>query len=346
MRALCLTATGGAGQLAVLTLPSPVLHDPGDVRIAVRAAALNHLDLWVASAAPGVPQPSLPHVVGTDAAGVVLEVGAEVHHLRPGDRVVLNPGVGCGHCAACQDDEEIFCREFGVLGEHRPGTAAEELVVPGRNLLPLTGDWSWAAAAAFTLSTLTAWRMLTTRARLAPGERVGIWGIGGGVALAALQIAHHLGANVAVTSSSAAKLERARELGADFGVNYIATPDVAGAVKRHFGRGVDVVVDSVGGATWPQSLRALRPGGRVVTCGATAGPLVELDLRRLFWFQWSLLGSTMGTRREFAEVVALGNAGLLRPLVDEIIPLDEGARAFRRLAQGEQFGKLVLEVTS
>ncbi|HEY4320237.1 MAG TPA: zinc-binding dehydrogenase [Gemmatimonadales bacterium] len=346
MRALCLTTTGGAGHLAVLTLPSPVLRDPGDVRIAVRAAALNHLDLWVADAAPGVPQPPLPHIVGTDAAGIVLEVGADVKHLRPGDRVVLSPGFGCGHCAACQRDEEIFCREFGVMGEHRPGTAAEELVVPGRNLLPLEGDWSWPVAAAFTLSTLTAWRMLTTRAQLTRGEQVAIWGIGGGVALAALQIAHYLGAQVAVSSSSDAKLERARALGADFGINYTTTPDVATAVKRHFGQGANVVVDSVGGATWPQSLRALRPGGRLVTCGATAGPLVELDLRRLFWFQWSLLGSTMGTRREFAEVVALGNAGLLRPPVDEVIPLDEGARAFRRLAQGEQFGKLVLEVTS
>jgi NADPH:quinone reductase-like Zn-dependent oxidoreductase len=346
MRALCLTATGGAGHLAVLTLPSPVLRDPGDARIAVRAAALNHLDLWVAKAAPGVPQPSLPHVVGTDAAGVVLEVGADVTHLRPGDRVLLNPGLGCGHCAACQGDEEIFCREFSVIGEHRPGTAAEELVVPGRNLLPLDGDWTWPAAAAFTLSTLTAWRMLTTRARLARDEQVAIWGIGGGVALAALQIAHRLGARAMVTSSSDAKLERARALGADFGINYTATPDVAAAVKRHFGRGADVVVDSVGGSVWPHSLRALRPGGRLVTCGATAGPMVELDLRRLFWFQWSLLGSTMGTRREFADVVALGNAGLLRPPIDEVFSLDEGARAFRRLAEGEQFGKLVLEVTS
>ena len=345
MRALCLTATGGPDHLAVLTLPRPALQQPADVRIGVRAAAINHLDLFVADGAEGMPALPMPHVVGTDAAGLVLEIGPAVTHLRVGDRVVVNPGFGCGACPACLGDEEIFCREFGVMGEHRGGTAAEEIIVPGRNVLPLHGDWSWAEAAAFPLSTLTAWRMLTTRAHLAAGEQVLIWGIGGGVAIAALQIARHLGARVAVTSSSDAKLERATALGADLVINHHDMPDVSAAFKRHFGSGAHVVVDSVGAATWPRSLKALRPGGRLVTCGATTGPHVELDLRRLFWFQWSLLGSTMGTRREFDEVMALGNAGLLRPPIDAVVPLDEGARAYRRLAEGQQFGKLVLEVS-
>jgi NADPH:quinone reductase-like Zn-dependent oxidoreductase len=260
--------------------------------------------------------------------------------------VVINPGVSCDACGPCLAGDEVFCRQFGVLGEHRPGTAAEELVLPGRNVLPIHGDWCWAAAAAFPLSTLTAWRMLTTRARLVAGEQVLIWGIGGGAAVAALQIARYLGARVAVTSSSDAKLERARALGAEFAINHRTTDDVPGQVKRHFGSGVHVVVDSVGTPTWQQSLKALRPGGRLVTCGSTGGPMVELDIRRLFWFQWSLLGSTMGTSQEFSEVVTLGNAGLVRPPVDHVYPLAEAAAAYRRLAAGEQFGKLVLEVTT
>jgi NADPH:quinone reductase-like Zn-dependent oxidoreductase len=292
-----------------------------------------------------VPVPPYPHIVGTDAAGVVLETGAAVRHVRPGDRVLVNPGISCGECEACRDGEEPFCRQFGVLGEHHPGTAAEEIVVPGRNVLPITGDWSWPEAAAFPLSTLTAWRMLTTRARLMAGEQLLVWGIGGGAAVAALQIGRHLGARVAVTSSSDAKLARARTLGAELALNHASDPDVPATVKQYFGSGVHVVADSVGSATWQRSLKALRPGGRLVTCGATTGPFVDLDLRRLFWFQWSLLGSTMGTSREFADVVALGDRGLLRPPVDGIFPLDQALEAYRRMANGQQFGKLVLEVT-
>ncbi len=346
MRALCLTALGGLDRLAVIDLPQPALRGPSDVKIRVHAAALNHLDLWVARGAPGVPTPQFPHIVGTDAAGVVVETGAAVSHVAVGDRVVVNPGVGCNACPACHGGEPIFCRNFGVLGEHHPGLAAEFVVVPGANVLPIHGDWSWSEAAAFSLSTLTAWRMLTTRARVAAGESVLLWGIGGGVALAALHIGRHLGARVAVTSSSDDKLDRARALGAELVVNHQTTPDVPAVVKAHFGGGVDVVVDSVGEPTWQRSLKLLRPGGRLVTCGATGGPDVGLDLRRLFWFQWSLLGSTMGTPAEFAEVVMLGNSGALRPVVDSVYPLAQGAQAFARMAHGDQFGKLVLEVSS
>ena len=345
MRALCLTGPGGPAALRVVDVAPPVLRTRTDVRVGVRAAALNHLDLWVADGAPGVPVPAYPHVIGTDAAGVILEIGADVTHVRPGDRVLINPGISCGECAVCESGDEVFCRRFGVLGEHFPGTAAEELVLPGRNVRAITGEWTWAEAAAFPLSTLTAWRMLTSRARLMPGEQVLVWGIGGGAALAALQIARHLDARVAVTSSSDAKLARAVALGAELGVNHATTDDVSGTIKRHFGGGVHVVVDSVGEPTWHRSLKAMRPGGRLVTCGATAGPMVELDLRRLFWFQWSLLGSTMGTTREFAEIVALGDAGLLRPPVDNVFSLADAADAYHRMAAGEQFGKLVLEVS-
>lgn len=344
MRALCLTATGGPEHLALLDVPPPPLTRADEVRIGIRAVALNHLDLWVADGLREVPIPTFPHVVGADGAGVVLEAGPEVRHVQVGDRVVINPGLGCGSCDACRVDEELYCRQFSLLGEHRPGTAAEEVVVPGRNVLPIRGDWSWPAAAAFTLTTLTAWRMLTTRAALRRDELTLIWGIGGGVAIQALQIAQHLGARAAVTSSSDVKLARAAALGAEVGINHAGDAEVARAVKAHFGRGVDVVVDSVGTPTWPQSLRAMRPGGRLVTCGATGGRHVEVDLRRLFWFQWSLLGSTMGTRSEFAEIVALGDAGELRPVVDAVHPLAEGRQAYQRLADAQQFGKLVLEV--
>jgi NADPH:quinone reductase-like Zn-dependent oxidoreductase len=346
MRALCLTAPGGPQHLELLDCPAPVLRAPDDVRIQVRSAALNRLDFWVATGAPNLPLPTTPHIVGTDAAGIVLEVGSAVTHLRPGDRVVVNPGISCGICPSCLRGESVYCRHFGVLGEHRGGTAAEELVLPGRNVLPLHGTWRWAEAAAFPLATLTAWRMLTTRAQLRAGETMLIWGIGGGVAVAALQIARELGARIAVTSSSDAKLGRARELGAELTINHAVHEDVPRLVKDHFGGGVDVVVDTVGAATWPRSLRALRPGGRLVTCGATAGPMVELDIRRLFWFQWTLLGSTMGTDAEFAQIVDHGNAGRFRPPIDAIFPLADGGEAYQRLAKSDQFGKLVLEVTS
>ncbi len=344
MRALCLTATGGPEHLTVLDVAAPALEAPDAVRIGVRAIALNRLDIWVAAGLPAAPIHHFPHIVGADAAGVVLDVGAAVTHVRPGDRVVVNPGIACGACDVCAAGDDVFCRRFGLLGEHRPGTAAEEIVLPARNVQPITGEWSWAEAAAFPLASLTAWRMLTTRARVQSSETVLIWGIGGGVAVAALQIARFLGARIAVTSSSPEKLARATALGAELALHHGAQ-DVPAAIKQHFGHGADVVVDSVGAPTWSRSLKALRPGGRLVTCGATAGPQVELDLRRLFWFQWSLLGSSMGTQREFAAVVEHGNAGRFRPPVDAIYPLAEGATAYRRLAAGDQFGKLVLEVT-
>ena len=264
---------------------------------------------------------------------------------KPGDRVLLNPGISCGRCAACRAGDQPLCRKYRILGEHIEGTAAEYVVVPEANLAVIGDSWSWAEAAAFPLATLTAWRMLTTRARLRAGETILIWGIGGGVGLAAVQIARLLGARVVATSSSDAKLEVAQRLGAHVTLNH-ANADVARDVRNLTGVGADVVLDSVGEKTWESSLKALRPMGRLVTCGATTGPHVSLDIRKLFWFQWSLLGSTMGNDREFREIVALGERGLLRPVVDSIVPLADGAAAFERLADGRQLGKVVIEVTS
>lgn len=343
MKALTLTAVGGPEHLRVQELPEPEVKTSAEVLLRIHAVGLNRLDLWVAQGLPGVNY-SLPHVVGSDGAGTVVEVGSSQSGFRPGDRVMVNPTVSCGNCPFCLQGEESLCRYLRVLGEHLPGMAAEYLVVPAANLAPVPESMPWPEAAAFSLATLTAWRMLTTRARLQRGETVLIWGIGGGVAIAALQIARHLGARTIVTSGSPAKLEVARGLGADVLIDHRQV-DVAEEVRKLTeGRGVDAIVDSVGEQSWRGSLRSLRRGGRLVVCGATTGPTVSLDLRRLFWHQWSLLGSTLGSRREYAEVVRLAGEGKLWPVIDQAVPWDRALFAIERLARGEQIGKLVIEV--
>jgi len=343
LRALTLTATGSLDHLRLQDLPAPPLGAPDQVLVRIHSAALNRLDLWVIDGLPGVEY-RFPRVVGADGAGVVEECGPGVTRVRPGDRVMINPGLSCGRCEWCRAGEQPLCPDFQVLGEHRDGTIAELVVVPERNLAPVPAGMSWHQAAAFPLATLTAWRMLTTRARLAAGERILIWGIGGGVALAALGIARHLGASALVTSSSPAKLARARELGADVTLNH-AIQDVAREVRTLTSRrGVHVVVDSVGEKTWEQSLRCLGRLGRLVTCGATTGPMVTTDVRKLFWYQWSILGSTMGSEAEFSQIVELAARGLLWPEIDAVFPLDRARAAFDRLQAGEQLGKVVIEV--
>ncbi len=345
MLAAIIRSNGGPEAILVEEVPRPVVEGPDDVVVSVRAAALNHLDLFVVRGLPGA-KPPFPHVLGADGAGVVEAVGAAVTRVKPGDRVLLDPGVSCRTCAYCRAGEHSLCTTYRLLGEHLPGTFAEAVRVPQWNAWPLPGGVSWTDAAAYPLVHLTAWRMLTTRARLGRGETVLIWGIGGGVALAALGIAKHLGAVAVVTSSSDAKLARARALGADLALNH-ATADVAREVRKFAGgRGADVVVDSVGEATWEKSLRALAPGGRLVTCGATAGPKVVTDLRRVFWYHYSLLGSTMGNEREFSEIVGLLGSGALKPVVDGVTPLRDARRAFERMAAGDHFGKLVLDIAA
>lgn len=343
MRALTLTATGGLEHLREQDMPIPPLVRADDVRVRIRAASLNRLDLFVLQGLPGAG-PSFPHIVGADGAGVVESVGPAVTAWKPGDEVMINPGLSCGECAACREGEESLCVRFRLLGEHVPGTAAEFVVVPAANLAAKPPAMPWPQAAAFSLATLTAWRMLTTRAGLRAGESVLVWGVGGGVALAAVRIASHLGARVLATSGTPAKLEAAARAGAEVLIDHRAE-DVVGKVREVTeGRGVDVVADSVGAETWPVSLRALRRGGRLVTCGATSGPHVQLDIRKLFWHQWSLLGSTMGSRREYAELAAHAAAGRFWPSVDSVVPLARGVEAFERLSGGGQTGKVVIEV--
>ncbi len=345
MRALTLSSTGGPDALAVREVPDPSITAPDDVRLRVHAAAINRLDLLVTEGLPGVTL-TFPHIVGTDAAGVVESVGAAVSGVRVGDRVIVNPGISCGACAACAAGDQPLCEKFGVLGEHRPGTVAELLVVPASNVAPVPDGMSWPQAAAFSLATLTAWRMLITRARLRPGETVLVWGAGGGVAQASVQVARLAGAIVIAASASDEKLALVRTLGAHHTINHAAS-DVVAEVRRLTGRsGAQVIVDSVGEATWPRSLRCLARGGRLVVCGATTGPIVGLDARKLFWHQWNILGSTMGSHREYAAVVGLARRGELWPVIDRVVPLADGGDAFRRLASGEQAGKLVIEVAA
>lgn len=344
MRGLTISAHGGLEQLQLRDdLPHPVVRTSTEVRVQVRAAALNHLDLFALGGLPGMKLVP-PWVVLADAVGVVDQVGSNVNGIREGDTVVLNPGISDRTCEYCREGEHSLCLRFGILGEHVPGTAAEYVVVPAFNVRPIPPSTPVEQAAGFGLATLTAWRMVVTRAQLRAGERVLIWGIGGGVATAAFQICKLVGAEVWVTSSSDAKLEKARVLGADHTLNH-HTQDVAREVRAATGKaGVDVVVDNVGAATWKHSIDALGKRGRLVTCGGTSGPMVETDVRRLFWNQYSIFGSTMGNDAEFAAVVEQLRDGRLLPPVDRVYALADGRDAYARLQAGEQFGKVVLTV--
>jgi len=348
VRACVLTSTGGdpADSLQITDVTDAPAPQAGEVRVAIKAAALNHLDLFVAGGMPGSAL-RLPHVVGADGAGVVESVGSGVTAVRPGDRVLLNPGISDYTCEFCLAGEHSLCLTYRLLGEHLPGTMAELVTVPAHNVVPmpaLSPQLTWAEAAAFSLVTLTAWRMVVTRAQVKAGETVLVWGIGGGVSLTALRIAKLLGARVIATSSDDAKLAEARRLGADVTLNH-RTQKVSQEVRALTQkRGVEVVVENVGVATWDESLRCLKRGGRLVTCGATSGPQVAIDLRRLFWHHWTIMGSTMGNAREYAEIVRRLSEGELRPIVDRVYPLTEARAAYERLAKGEQFGKVVVEV--
>ncbi|MGI8619962.1 MAG: zinc-binding dehydrogenase [Gemmatimonadaceae bacterium] len=347
MRALTISTHGGLDSLEYRTdLPVPE-PGPGQVRVRVRAAALNHLDIWMLTGLPGVTI-TPPWPLGADAAGVVDKLGKNVtgSHARVGDYVVVNPGISCRRCEYCLRGEHSLCVKFGLVGEHFPGTLAEYVIVPATNVRAIPTGVKPEVAAAFTLATLTAWRMIVSRARVQPGETVLVWGIGGGVAIAAMQIAKLRGATVWVTSSSDEKLACARELGADDTFNH-SKIDVAREVRaRTNKRGVDVVVDDVGPATWEKSLGALAKSGRLVTCGATSGPKVETDVRKLFWNQWTILGSTMGSDAEFDAIVHELEKGRLIPPVDSVFDLEDGRAAFERLQTAGQFGKVVVRVSN
>ena len=310
---------------------------PGSVAVAIQAASLNHLDLWLAHGAQRVTP---PRVVAADGAGVVASSGDPA--WRQGDEVVLFPTLCCWECDWCRAGENVRCARFGILGEHSDGTACELIHADARNLFRKPAGLTWHEAAAFPLTFLTAWRMLTTRAQLRADETVLVVGAGAGVAVAAIRIANHLGARVLATSRSEAKRQRALEIGADA---VFDSADFSKAVRQATGDGVDVVFEHVGPATLEESTRSLAMGGRIVTCGSTSGVKAEISMPRLFFRQAGLLGSTMGNAGEF-EAVLKAIGGGLRPVVDSVYPLEEVQAALTRLDAAEQFGKVVLPVSA
>ncbi|HZD87741.1 MAG TPA: zinc-binding dehydrogenase [Gaiellaceae bacterium] len=328
MRAVRIHEDGGPEVLVLEEAPDPEAG-PGEVLVRLRASALNHLDVWIRQGLPSVPK---PRILGADGAGVVEALGDGVEGFEPGERVVLNPGI------------EVGGGRIHVIGEHGDGTNAELIAVPTTNVHPVPDGLSLEEAAAFPLVFETAYRMLVTRAGLREGEWVLVWGVGGGVGTAALTIAKALGAHVVATSSSEAKLERAREIGADATVEH-TSGDVKEAVREATGgRGVDVVVEHVGEATWRTSLDVAAPGGRIAVCGATSGPNPPAALHRIWWKQLTILGSTMGTREDFAGAYELVASGRARPVLDVVLPLEEIRAAHERLEAAEQFGKIVLTI--
>jgi NADPH:quinone reductase-like Zn-dependent oxidoreductase len=307
--------------------------------VRVRACALNHLDIWNRR---GVVRLSLPHILGADVAGEVVE--SDDPNLPIGRRVMLQPGLSCGRCKACLDGRDNECPRYDVLGSQSDGGYAEFVRVPIQNVIPIPDAIGFVEAAAFPLTFVTAWHMLVTRANVRPGEDVLVLGAGSGVGQAAIQIAWLHGARVFATAGTDEKLARARELGASEVINH-HTQDLPGEIRKlTSNRGVDVVIEHVGVATWERSLKCLTRGGRLVTCGATTGYDAQLDLRFLFTRQYSLMGSYMGTKAELLRAAQFFFGGQLRAIVDRTFPLAEAAAAQQYLEDGKQFGKVVLEI--
>jgi len=344
MKAAVFYEHGGPEKIQIAEVPRPEIGR-GEVLVQVKACALNHLDLWVRRGLPGL-ELKLPFWSGSDVAGVVAEVGADVVTIKPGDRVIINPSLSCGVCEYCMAGEESLCVDFKILGEHVPGGCAEFVAAPAGNLMRLPDGFSFEEAAAVPLVFQTAWRALITQARLRPGEDVLILGASGGAATAAIQIARLAGARVFAVTSRAEKINQAKELGAEVGINRTEVDFAREVWKLTDKRGVDVVLENVGSPTWKQSLRCLARGGRLVTYGATAGPIGETDIRVVFWKQIHIIGSTMSNRKEFADVMRLIFQRRLRPVIDKVLPLEEARAAHERLEAGEQFGKIVLQIAS
>lgn len=339
MRAAIFHENGGPEVVRIEELPRPS-PGPGEVLLEAKAAALNHLDLWVRR---GLPiETTMPHIGGSDVAGVIVEAGDGVDAARVGERVVLNPSLWCGECEWCRRGEESMCLRYRIIGEHTNGGFAEYLAVPADHAYRLPDAMRFEDAAALPVSYMTAWRALHTRAWLDGGEDVLVLGASGGTAIAAVQIALDLGARVFAVTSGADNVERLRALGAAFVYDRSST-DWSKAVHTDTGkRGVDVVVENVGEATWKGSMRSLAQGGRLVTYGGTTGPKVEIDLRVMFWKQLSIYGTTMASKREFEAMLDAAFTGRIQPVIDTVMRLDQAREAHERLEAGGQFGKILL----
>ena len=344
MKAAVIYEHGGLEQVKIADVPEPVLAED-EVLVKVCSAGLNHLDIWVRKGR-GNPKLSGPYILGSDGAGVVHAVGKKVKNVKVGDEVVINPGLSCGTCENCKRGQQSECVTFGIIGLSRPGTFAEMVAVPARNVLPKPKHLSFDQAGALMLSYVTAWRMLMTRAQLLTGQKVLIHGIGGGVALCALQFAKSAEAEVIVTSSSDEKLERAVQIGADHTINYKKVGDVAQSVKEITkGLGVDVVIDTVGAATWPIDFSSVRKGGKIVLCGVTSGAEAQTNLRAIYWNQLTVMGSTMGSDDDCRQMLKAVEEAKLKPIIDSVLPLEKAQEAMGKMEAGKQFGKIVLNVS-
>jgi NADPH:quinone reductase-like Zn-dependent oxidoreductase len=340
MKAAIFRQHGGPEVIEIADVPRPEAK-PGQILIAVHAAAMNHLDLWARRGLPGL-ELELPHIGGSDIAGIVAELGPGVSGLKAGTRVLVNPSLWCGECEWCLKGEESLCNSYRIIGEHTNGGFAEYAVVPAQNALTIPDDLSFEQAAAVPLVYQTAWRGLINRGGLRPGAMVLITGASGGVSTAAIQIAKLKGAHVFAVTGGAEKAQRAQELGADMVVDRLECDFSKEVWKATDKRGVDLAFDSVGEAIWPEIMRALARDGRLVTYGATTGPKGQADIRAVFWKQLRIIGSTMSNRAEFEEVMSLVFQKKLRPVIDVVWPLDRAREAHVRLEAGQQFGKIVL----
>jgi len=340
MKAVMFDRCGGPEVLSLREVPDPVAG-PGEALVEVRACGINHLDLWVRQGLRGLDI-EMPHILGNDVVGVIAAVGAGVRHLKPGDKTLVLPTLSCGTCAACANGDDNLCRDYDVLGRRRNGGYAEQVAVPAGNCMPYPENLRWEEAAAIPLVFLTAWHMLVGRADLRPGEDCLVIGAGSGVGSAAIQIARLIGARVIATAGSAAKLERARALGAHEAVDH-SRGDFAAEVRALTGKkGVEVAVEHVGGRVFEQAAAALARNGRLVTCGATIGNQATLDLNALFGRHLTIMGSWMGRRGEMHEVLRFVRDGRLAPVLDSAMPLARAADAHRRIEAREHFGKVVL----
>jgi NADPH:quinone reductase-like Zn-dependent oxidoreductase len=344
MRAALFRRHGGPEVMEIADVPAPA-PAAGEALIDVRAAALNHIDVWLRRGLPALKVP-LPHVSGGDVCGVVAALGPGVQGVKEGDRVVVNPGLSCGRCLRCLSGQDNLCPDYKMVGEQTWGGEAEQLVVPATNVVAAPAGPSDVTFAAVPITYMTAWQMLVDRARVQVGENVLVLGASAGVGVAAIQIAKLHGARVIAVASTAAKLARARDEGAHEGVMYGETEDLPGQVRRLTGgRGADVVIEHVGGPAFMQAVRACAKGGRIVTCGATAGHEPVLNLRHVFWRQLSIFGSTLAPKGRLLTILDLVAAGKLRPVIDRVLPLDHVIEGHRAIEAREIFGKVVCDVT-
>jgi NADPH:quinone reductase-like Zn-dependent oxidoreductase len=343
LKAVRIHEHGGVEKLRYEEAPDPKLTAPTDAVIKLKATALNRNDLCIRRGLGGT-EIAFPHILGSDGAGIVMAVGELVKNIREGDTVCLYPANGCGCCEFCLTDREFMCIQLSVLGERENGTYAEYVRLPARNCFRTPTGLSFHQAAAFSSAYVAVWRMLVTNAELKPGEHVLIRGIGDAVTTAALQVAAYMGTHIIVTSASDEKLAIAKQLGAEYGINH-RHGDFSREVRRITGkRGVDIVVDCVGGDGWAKSLASLAKGGRLVSCGVVAGPCPETDIRRIFWNQLKVFGSTLGAREDYRLVSIFMERSHIKPVIDQVFPLREANSAHQRLEEGKQFGTIVLSM--